>query len=38
MHGCNITYGAVQHHTWRGIRQHPTGSLVFVGVKTPLKM
>jgi len=38
MHGCNITYGAVEHHTWGGVRQHPKRCLVFVGVNTPLKM
>jgi len=39
MHGCNTTMEgcrlSVQHHTWRGIRQHPKGSLAFMGIKHP---
>ena len=30
MHGCDITHGGVQQQTWRGIKQHPEGSLAFV--------
>ena len=35
MHGVTLH----MEDTWRGVRQHPIkGSLVFVGVKTPLKV